>query len=58
MERIFKNAFIMTFLAVIGISAQKMPNFDFTTMDGKTYNLYNDFLNQKRPVIFHTTTSS
>jgi len=50
-------------IVLVGIFAlygltQVVDNFDFTTLDGTHYNLYNDLLNKKKPVLFHTMTSS
>ena len=47
-------------IAIFTLSAltQVVDNFDFTTLDGTHYNLYNDLLNKKKPVLFHTMTSS
>ncbi len=50
-------SFILAFTVVSSFS-QTVANFDFTTLDGTTYNLYDDLLNQKKPVLFHTMTSS
>ncbi len=50
---------IITLLALLApLYAQTIDNFDFTTVSGTKYNLYNDLLSQKKPVLFHTMTSS
>ncbi len=58
LEKGIKSIGLILALAVAASFSQTVANFDFTTLDGTTYNLYDDLLNQKKPVLFHTMTSS
>ncbi len=49
---------VCLFVLSVSLFSQTIENFDFKTLDGTNYNLYDDLLNKKKPVMFHTMTSS